>query len=572
MKSLPLLKFPETALRAGHHMAAHFAAFIARRARAGGMAEDNAERLRALAALLLYAMSRGHVCLDLQQPAVFQDGDQFFKVLTDDLSLPDDLLACLGGCLSSSTQPQATPLIFAEKPFPRLYLRRYWQYELQLQELLQERLVSRGASTGHEALVDQLFTEERVDERQKAAVAQALRSSFSILAGGPGTGKTTIILKVIAGQLTLDPRRRIALVAPTGKAAARMKEAIRDNLDRLDLSPDIRDKAAALETSTLHALLGARAHSPYFRHDRQHPLQVDSLIVDEASMIDLPLMAKLLEALPASASLLLVGDPYQLPSVEVGTIFGDILRITDVQPVVTTLETNFRAREAPHIVRFCKDIQTGPEAVEHVLQRLRSGETASFEWHPVGKPEDLKPLLQLAIERYAGLLDSSQSPEDVLEACAAFRILTALRKGPFGNRHLNDSIGAHLDPDSRLVLITRNDREQHIYNGDLGLQRSANNKDLTWIQGRPQPISSFRIPECEPAYAMTGHKAQGSEFSTVHIVLPPDRACPLLTREWLYTAVSRARHHVTLWASEPALRQCFSAHTLRASGLTPDLK
>lgn len=533
---------------------------------------EQADLLGALACLLAYSQSSGHVCLDLENPPHFQVDDQFHPIeLPADLSRQLD--KCLGECLSLDSAGKMTPLILSRKDSPRLYFHRYWSYERGLEASLR-RLMKRRArkSIKPAAATRAILASHPKGSSQHRAIDNALRSQFSLIAGGPGTGKTTLAVNILAAKLSEKPDLQIALAAPTGKAASRLMETIDANVGKLrdrGVGNDTIKQIRGLASMTIHRLLGSVFNSPDFKHNSRNPLPHDLIIVDEASMIDLPLMAKLLAAVDDHSSLLIIGDRNQLPSVEVGSIFGDMIRAQETQAVVTTLTENFRAKDSPRIIELCNKVNSEDCTAEDVFDLLQStADRPQVHWRNVEDASGLADLITLAARAYRTIFQSDASAMDKLHATQSFRILTALREGPFGMHGLNRMIGEIIGNDDQLLIVTRNDPATDLFNGDIGVQYTVDNKDRrVCFPGKPNPISILRIPQHELAYAMTTHRAQGSEFDTVHIVLPPDTACPLLTREWLYTAISRAKSSVTLWASQAAIRKCMTSNTLRNSGL-----
>lgn len=567
MNNLPLQDFPQWAISHNLLFAKHFSAYINRLCQSVSAPADASAALTALAGLVCYAKDQGHVCLDLTNPPVVQDQDTFLPVQLPPL---DSLLALLRqlppDCLSWEDLAAHAPLLLVTKGRPRLYLSRYWQYERQLEARIRKGLHIPANATPVRP-PDCLFAADQMDSLQYQAVAKALTLPLSLIAGGPGTGKTTIAVKVLAAKLLQNPDATILMAAPTGKAAARMKEAIENTLPNLSLDAPVGDKIRSIAASTIHRLLGARPVSPDFLHNRANPLTCDFLVIDEASMIDLPLMAKLLDAVGEHTSVLLIGDPFQLPSVEVGSIFGDIIQSTDVAPAITTLTENFRAREAKLIIDLCtliNDRKLPPDAVMEWLRHTKTGDMVS--WVPIHQPADMETLIKLAADSYREVVNSDAPPLQRLANASKLRVLTPLRKGAFGMNSLNRKIEQRLRSESRLLIITSNDAEVGLFNGDVGLLCN-DPAPKVYFSERSAPLSPLRIPAHESAYVMTGHRAQGSEFDWVHIILPTDAHCPLLTREWLYTAISRAKKGVTLWASDAAIRACLQSSPTRNSGL-----
>ena len=564
MSTLLLRDVPDLVGNKGDLFAKHFSAFIGKLA----TTEDNSSSLHALACLLIHAQSQGHVCLDLTKPPAVQQEDSYHTVIMPDL---DDLVADLepfrDTLIAFDSEPGKMPFILKNGRY--LYLSRYGNYE----DNVRKRIIdwSRQAVEPCVMPPDGLFGKEDEATPQYEAVRKALDSRFSIIAGGPGTGKTTITVKILAASLARNPDLNIALAAPTGKAAARMKESITKNILQLETGAAIKLKVLSLDAYTLHRLLEPRYNSPYFKRNRDNTLPHDMVIVDEASMIDLPMMAKLFNAIASGTTLVLIGDPDQLPPVEVGSVFGQIVRGGLSSRFLTTLRENYRAKDSREIIELCTSINNGD--LESALGRLGTSGSDSVSWIRLSGEDTVQQLIRQATLHFRDLFrqsDSEHSGEVILEGINRFRILTALRAGPYGAETINEHIRKRLGPGQELIMVTRNDAENRIFNGDIGVKVTGEANSMVWIDGKNSPISSLRIPGHQLAYAMTGHKAQGSEFEEVHIVLPLDEGCPLLTREWLYTAVSRARSKVTIWATEAALRQCVCTRIVRASGMELD--
>lgn len=550
-----------------------FAEFIRQRQQDAGRPHAETNLLANVAALLAHTMERGHVCLDLSRPPELRIGDHLHPVTLPPLKeLLRSLADASGPAISPANQNRPTPLLLAQKPVPAVYLQRYFHYERSLEAAFSARTAPVKGPPPNAP--ERLFPNPvpRDDRPAAAAVAHSLRFPLSIVAGGPGTGKTTIALRILAAHFLHRPDSRVAMAAPTGKAAVRIEESITANLPGLRqslssaLPENLFSAIEKLRGATLHRLLGPVPASPYFRHNPSNPLPLDLLILDEGSMIDLPLMAKLMEALPASAHLVLLGDPHQLPSVEVGSVFADSLRDEAIQSVTTTLHRNFRAREAPAIIRLCDQIRNESVSPSQWLQSLdESGPEVVF--HPLHSPADLTELHQLAIRRYTEALSPDLPPAEAFNRSLSFRVLTAVRQGPYGMQDFNTRLLRDLPDHHQLILVGRNEPAVGLYNGDIGLlPADSSNEGTAWFPAR-HSLPRLRVPPFSPAYAMTGHRAQGSEFAEVHVILPAARQSPVLTREWLYTAISRARHRLHLWASPEAVHQCLRNPTRRLSGL-----
>ena len=501
----------------------------------------------------------------------------------------------------------------------RLYLYRYWEYE----QILAAAVAARASAVlpGFDpprvrTILDRLFpnrVESPVDW-QRVAAAVALLKALCIISGGPGSGKTTTVVRLLALLLEQGPTPslRIQLAAPTGKAAARISAAIRSARQDLDCSAAVKE-AIPVQATTLHRLLGTLPGSPYFRHDAQNPLAVDVVVVDEASMVDLALMAKLVQAMPRSARLILVGDKDQLASVEAGAVLADLCGRTaahrfsrefgatlsaacgenlqawcdpnrqrsGLADCVTALRHNYRFAEGSAIGRLSRAVNAGDPAAAADL--LRTPPDGSVCWQPLPAPGEFeKRLAERFREGYRDYL-SAESPAEALQALGRFTVLTPFNRGPYGvhalNRLAESSLArsGRLDPSDRWyarrpLLITRNDHEMGLFNGDLGVVLPAagrtDRQDACFAgpDGGVRRLPPQRLPAHETVFAMTVHKSQGSEFDSVLVILPENDS-PLLTRELLYTAVTRAREKVLIWGPEGGLTAAVSKKLERASGL-----
>jgi exodeoxyribonuclease V alpha subunit len=444
--------------------------------------------------------------------------------------------------------------------------------------LLASRVVGEPGREGSLPLVldgdGRLYLQRHFDQEQRLArriVAATRAGRLSIVSGGPGTGKTTRIVSDLAVLLEKEPNLRIALAAPTGKAAARMTEALHARAG--ELSAEMRAQLPA-ESFTIHRLL---RHHPRrgFGHDAAHPLPIDVLVVDEASMLDLALAARLLEAVPPHARILLLGDKDQLAAVESGAVFAELSAETGRLPV-TLLTRNWRFPEDSGIGRLAAGIRRGEP--EPLLEWLRAGADAPVRW------DESSPPSALAQQGFAGYLAAVQrDPSDVAAVSAAFaryRVLCAVREGPHGVETLNRELAAHarsvLGAEAagdwhigRPVMVQVNDYALRLFNGDVGLALpDAGGQLMVWFpEGEGwRPVPPARVPRHENAWAMTVHKAQGSEFDEVLLVLPRAGARGA-SRELVYTGVTRARERVTVAASEAALSAAIRERAVRHGGL-----
>ncbi|MDP4556061.1 exodeoxyribonuclease V subunit alpha [Halomonas meridiana] len=695
-------------------------------------APDAPTLLLLAAALASHQLGRGHVCLDINATLNAPDfalslppeGDD----LTDPPPLPSDVLAtltlsewqaALHHPLLTSEGPGNTPLVVVTThsasgtPNTRLYLRRYWQYEQSLHQHIAARLEATGTgseSTGtesqsgrpihwatgdasHAGLLPQalniLFKQSNGLDWQKTACALAARSRFGIITGGPGTGKTTTVVRLLALlqtlQLAQHPSQplRIRLAAPTGKAAARLNESIAGQVNALPLdelatllsehSPAAAASEIAIptEVTTLHRLLGARPDTRHFRHGAANPLALDVLVIDEASMVDIEMMAATLSALPAQAQCILLGDKDQLASVEAGSVLGDLCRRAEAahytpataewlaqatgqplpaefidpagQPLdqaITMLRFSHRFNEHSGIGQLAKAInqpshaQSEREKQQAVTAVLRHGypdlhhlvmnDDAALDklvihgspsgfagngegrrdhnGQPIAPPTGYRHYLNVLHAQRPRGESFEENPavynawaSEVLSAYSHFQLLCALRKGPWGVEGLNQRIASTLRREKLLfgsdytlekgwyegrpVLVTQNDYGLKLMNGDIGITlavpdprnpqqkllrvafpTSDTDKPIRWVL-------PSRLHAVETVFAMTVHKSQGSEFLHTALLLPPTLN-PILTRELVYTGITRAREWLTVVeAKRGVLNEAVVREVVRVSGV-----
>lgn len=599
------------------------------------------------AALTSHQLGHGHVCLDLfetlKEPdfalSLPPEGD----LQTSAMLLPSQLLEALDGdawCKAlqasalvehagqSPAQAAERPLVLSER---RLYLRRYWAYERRIDSALRQRLaVTEVTPDDLPARLNGLFGSRTANapiDWQKLACALATRGAFSIITGGPGTGKTTTVVRLLAllqaPAVEAGTPLRIRLAAPTGKAAARLTESISLQVKSLEVDDKVRQKIPS-DVTTVHRLLGSRPGTRHFRHHAGNRLPLDVLVVDEASMIDLEMMANLLDALPAHARLVLLGDKDQLASVEAGAVLGDLCRDAEAgwytpqtrewlehvsgenlaasavqqdldgsHPLaqqVVMLRHSRRFGEGSGIGQLSRLVnQQQPQAARDVLTSghyadlsalaLKGEQDRQFErlaldgrseaakgyWHYLDVLRDLRPAGDAPLEDPCWAVWAGK----VLEAFEAFQVLCAVRKGPWGVEGLNERITRALFArkliesdqqwyEGRPVLMTRNDYGLGLMNGDIGIALKLPERDgptprhvlrVAFArndgQGGIRFVLPSRLNDVETVYAMTVHKSQGSEFSHTALVLP-EALNPVLTKELIYTGITRAKHWFSL--------------------------
>lgn len=512
------------------------------------------------AAALSRNLRLGHICLDLSAGPADFDGQEPGSAWPS----RETWLAALEENRAIGGPGDARPLVL--DPAGRLYLRRYWEYEKSLAAGIRERCDASAP------------VPSPAGDMQQVAVETALARRFVVISGGPGTGKTTTVLKILE-RMTGRPggeNLRIALAAPTGKAAARIEEALRGGNEALN-------NRLPKSASTLHRLLGARPGSATLRHNARNPLPVDIVIVDEASMVPLTLMAKLLAALPARARVILLGDSHQLASVEPGHVLGDIAAAactpgSPLEGSLVELKKNFRFGDRSAILELSTAIHGGDanRAFEILNSATSPGLSAGQTPAASGLARELKPRI---IAGYSAYLKEGD-PAGALEKFQQFRVLCALRSGPYGVEAINRRIEAILRAEGLIpdtptargipILVTRNDPDLQLFNGDTGiLLPDASGAVAAWFsdgEGAMRHIALARLPDWEPAFAMTVHKSQGSEYNNVLLLLPPVPS-PVCTRELVYTGITRARRSVEVWFREEALRAAIAGSVLRASGL-----
>ncbi|MBN2290265.1 MAG: exodeoxyribonuclease V subunit alpha [Candidatus Glassbacteria bacterium] len=596
-------------LRAGSYLGRldeHFAGLLARLD--GG---DFSPELFLAAALAARSTGQGNTCLDLQGLAG--------RTLEDEEGRP--LLACpelddwrleLEKSPVVGSPGEFKPLILDSKS--RLYLHRYREYEETVGDSVRE-LAGLEAEDFDESRfagsLARLFPQPEPDprDRQRIAAACALTGKFLVISGGPGTGKTTTVAKVLALLLEQPggTRLRVALCAPTGKAAARLQQAIRLARETLDCTPEA-GRAIPDEAFTIHRLLGFRPDSSSCRYGPGNRLPYDIVVVDEASMVDLALAVRLVGALQPGARLILVGDRDQLSSVEAGSVLGDICGDAEVpgfteehvrrlggaaaleleqlqrprRPVaacVVQLNRSFRFGSQSGIGQLSRAVNCGDS--RRALALLTSGDYPDISFCGAARPEALArsagTRLVEGFREYLAAADHSRAHE----LFGSFRVLCPLRRGPYGVEALNALAERMLAGEGlirpgerwyvrRPVLINRNDYGLGLYNGDVGLTLPEEDGELrVSFPGPDNTLRKFlpgRLPEHETVYAMTVHKSQGSEFDNVLLVLPENDS-PLLTRELIYTAVTRARQRVEVLGSESVFLAAVSRRIARTSGL-----
>lgn len=609
------------------------------------------------AALTSYQLNHGHVCLDislsLHQPEFVLN---FSQQYAQESWHPSQVLARLNthswlqqmqasNLISKTDNPTNTPLILKET---RLYLYRYWYYENTLTQQIKQRLNTELTTpTELSQQLNNLFKDnQQSPDWQKIACAIATRKAFTIITGGPGTGKTTTVIRLLAllqaPAVQANKPLNIRLAAPTGKAAARLTESIGQQVASLDIEEHIRSYIPT-QVSTLHRLLISRPNSRHFVHNKTNPLALDMLIIDEASMIDLELFAQLLEALPHHCRLILLGDKNQLASVEAGAVLGDLclhaeqgFYSTDTLAWLTmmtgedlsqhplmigTNQTHPLAQQTVmlrHSRRF-SDLSGIGQLAKWVNQgnvkqarQLITQQSSDLSHLKIDNPQ-AESLIQFILEgsqfeqgycHYLNILrqqrpNNNIPPYDpvwstwannVLEAFGQFQLLAVLKAGPWGVANLNQLIAYNLYKkgylshfegwyEGRPILMTENDYGLGLMNGDIGIALafpSENAPERTVLKvvfpyndgsNKLHQVLPSRLTATETVFAMTVHKSQGSEFAHTALILP-ETLNPVLSKELLYTAITRAKKQFTLIESNPNIfNEAIKKQTIRLSGL-----
>ncbi len=565
-------------------------------------------------AMAAWAAQHGHACADLDELADVVSAEH---ALRHDETEPlpftwpesDTWLAALEAAtemvrtvdsLDAVPVTDARPLVLHGH---RLYLQRYWTDECSVAVSLRQRAadvavsLSPDAAATLEALLPALDASEPNLQREAAEVV--LRNRVSMIVGGPGTGKTYSVSRLLAVLLQQDPHLRIALAAPTGKAAARLQESIAAALGRPDvmarISAEVHATLAAVIPTTIHRLLGPLGSTGQrFRHDAENPLPHDVVVIDETSMVSMPLLARLLESVRPDARLVLIGDPDQLESVELGAVLADLVEVAVVHPAGPLagrgqrLVRGHRYGGDTPIAMFADAIRRGDAA--EALQHLRSkAEVDGSSIHLYETDDPMRPEVIAAVEHVVSpsLLQLRSAAEAgdgaaALAAAAEVRVLCAHRRGPYGaaewnrlaERWMYGAEGAgSLWFAGRPLLATRNDPRLGVANGDTGVVIRDDGRLVAVFQ-TGLGMRTFEIVQLEgveTAYAMTIHKSQGSEYPTVVLVLPPPDS-PLVGRELVYTGATRAKSTLHVVGSVPSLESSLRTPAHRMTGLADALR
>ncbi len=577
----------------------HFARFMMQ------LSGSNSSELMLAAALLSRSSREGHTCLDVNEPLSSLRADEE-RASAIDIPSPEAWQAALRSEPVVGSPNDYRPLILDDGG--RLYLYRSFKSE----RLLGENLLRLNAGvrpldvTLLRSVMVRLFAhdDDEGDSRQKTAAVIALSRSLCVITGGPGTGKTTLVARIIALLLEMEPHLKIVLSAPTGKAARRIEESIQRSLDLLECTPEVKAKIPRA-ASTIHRLIGIVPWSSRPRFHQGNLLSADVVVVDEASMADLALMSKLVQALKENTRLILLGDKNQLASVAAGYVLGDICDVGSthaysaevsslldraagcaipaggaggMQDSLVELTRTYRFSKDSMIFGLSEAVNSGD--IKRSLKILRSDTGGDLLCKDLPSPAELRKRLRDVIIKGYGRFLGREDIRERFSLFDAFRILCPVREGPYGVRAMNRMVeeilhdAGLLEPGGlhyhgRPVLVTENDYTMRLFNGDIGLILYDEDDLRACFKDKDdkiRKISPLRLPEHETAFAMTVHKSQGSEYDRVLFMLP-DRDYPVLTRELVYTAITRARSSIEIWTHDEVFAAAVARMTQRSSGL-----
>ncbi|AKC32403.1 exodeoxyribonuclease V subunit alpha [Candidatus Pantoea carbekii] len=580
---------------------------------------NNSQPARLLAAACLSAkVGDGHVCLPLSQLTC----ELLFKGRHPELAhaiwkaagQPKDWYTIFYGWSAISIIGSKTaPIVLVAD---RLYLHRLWQDEGKIARFFQQQSILQDFEFNQVRIVLDQFFGTQEENFHKIAAAAAITQKITIICGGPGTGKTTTVAKLLAALIRLSKGKiRIQLTAPTGKAAARLSEALHKTLHQLSISKN-EENSFPKKAVTLHCLLGAHPQTQRLHYHDKHHLHLDVLVVDETSMVDLSMMTKLIAALPLKARVIFLGDHHQLASVEVGAIFGDICRCAEagystvrasqlrkltgcyvygnnnayapvIRDSICLLRKNYRFHFNSGIAQLASAVLNGNT---QLMEDLLKSSLTDINRHSINSSQTYETMLEQVIEGYSPILRLIQKNHDPIEILTAFnlyQLLCVLREGPFGIEGLNQRIEQKLRKmqlircscsinttnfwyQGRPIMVTRNDSILGLSNGDVGITMYDRQGFLKVFflldNNKVKMVQPNRLPTHNTTWAMTVHKSQGSEFDHVALVMPT-HCLPVLTRELIYTAITRARNKLTLYGDHNIFSYAIQLRTQRNSGL-----
>lgn len=543
-------------------------------------AEENAFVLTA-ASLCLVATREGHSFLDLANPELPELVSEVLQNAWPTISEWGQIAADSN---SIGIPGEDTPLILGGRS--ALYLHRYFAYESELARSVFAK-ARQSASTSSACKGDSSVSANK----QTEAMQKALENRLYLISGGPGTGKTTTVLAYLVEciQATDSPDSlRIAVAAPTGKAAARVSSSIKDGLARFDLEKPVEKAILEIPSQTIHRLLEAIPGKSSFRRNHNRPLECDILVVDESSMIDLPLMRKLMDAVPSHCSIVFLGDDNQLSSVDVGSVFSDLVRSTNDQKsplygMSTHLVETYRFKANSSIYRLCQACHDGdPKVFQSILEEKQ--DDLRFQSIKKTTNPNLAPIIAL-IEANFEIRINSTNLETAYAQLSQFIILAPLNLGPYGANAINRLADERIRRQRELssddfysgqpILVLENNYDLGLFNGDMGIVwPDESGQRFAWFndsKGTFKKVRTTWLPRHSTAHCLTIHKSQGSEFEHVAGVFSPEDS-EFVTRELLYTCMSRAKSKITLFGNSDALCSAVTRSVNRATRLEVQIR
>lgn len=565
----------------------------------------------------------GHSCLDLNEltnKTLWQitnesnGSDRLPMSIVEEkhgFSFPDldSMLASLNDFVITE-QDCANQLVVLEHQ--QLYLRRYWYFETELASFIEQKLLQTIATDikQTERIKQALFPSATNEvDWQLTSVVNALNKTFSIIAGGPGTGKTYSVTKLLAGLLLQNENIRIEMVAPTGKAAQRLSESIISAVNSFKQQQVIDDNILTKipsTASTIHRLLGVIKNSPNFRHHQQNPLHTDVLLIDEVSMVDLPMMVRIFRALPVDCKVILLGDADQLPSVATGSVLADLAPWQSTQYSLINkqyieqvtkqhLPSNDKTPTIDYLTYLTLSRRFSGDGGIGRLAKLVIASKVNESWQLLTEQSDDeldfiadKPLLEnikRLTEQFYAPIFTANSIEQAFSILDGFRILVPTRVGETGLVNINLLVEQYLIKlncitskqehyHGKPIMISQNHYGVNLFNGDIGLIfKDETGRLMAYFpEGEGyRAISISRLPSFETVFTMTIHKTQGSEFENVALILPESGADRLLSRELIYTGITRAKKHLQIFCNKQVWGAGVTQKVSRASGLTKRL-
>jgi len=574
------------------------------------------------AALVSHSLRNNHICLRLEEYA--EKNFPFEQDFTIDEINSQIILPTLKNWLVElkkfksviSFSDVTKPLIIDEKN--RIYIQRYFKYEQDLVGFFTQKIRSNLTKQNPESNISipelsTYFSRNVEIDYQQVAVFASMINQFTVITGSPGTGKTSVVAAILAAFYSQNPVGRVGICAPTGKAAARLKESLNREIDNLVVEENIKNKIQHIDPSTIHRLLKTKYNTPYFHHNKENNLNIDLLILDEASMVSQPLMCKLFDALHDDTKVILLGDKDQLASVEEGSVFGDLcdsLHINEFSENFCSTITNHTIQKLtpfPNSMNVIIELDRSfrfddKKGIGLAKDAINKGDYQKFLYTSKNGNDEIKivslPQKNLIKSKIINHINSLKIELDGIQYSFDdylkfnditkkfhfmnnFRILCAKRNGIYGINNINRIIIEHFFDSQKTysnglpVMITANDNRLKLYNGDVGIVTVSGNSTKIYFPdlsetGKFRSFSPSQIPEHEPVFAMTIHKSQGSGLQKLLLILP-DKATLLLTRELLYTGITRAERYCEIWSYDSIIKSTIEKVTKRDSGLRDKL-